>query len=335
MNGSVRVDVEIPTCREGIFVPVPFTGPEGIMQTVVRAEQWGFNAVWATDFLNPTSSFGIPEEEPPSWYEPLISLAALIGCTERIKLGTGVLMLPFRDPVILAKQAATLDRFSKGRLWLGLGLGAFRDEFETVFAGRRRTHRGRMMTEHLEVLQRLLNGRDEAQSYAGDYVEIEEVRMHPRPYQQPLPLYMPGRNPAAYERIARFGHGLMVPAAGAAAHLEAMTPHLERCGRTLAELDVVAEGELRLASSHAQAEEGYLGSRMGQWRTRVTGVPAEKLVEEQWIGTPATVVEKMQRVMADTGISHFNVLHIAADSMNERLEQMQRFAEEVMPLLAG
>ena len=335
MNASLRFDVEIPTCREGIFVPVPFTGAEGIVQTVVRAEQWGFNAVWATDFLNPTASFGIPEAEPPGWYEPLISLAALIGCTERIKLGTGVLMLPFRDPVILAKQAATLDRFSKGRLWLGLGLGAFRDEFGTVRADLRGAHRGRVMSEHLEVLHGLLNGPDEALSYTGDYVRIEGVRMHPRPYQQPLPLYLPGRNPAAYARIARFGHGLMVPAAGAAAHLEAMAPHLEKCGRSLADLDVVAEGELRLDSLRERAVEGYLRSRMGQWRARVSGVPAAQLVSEQWIGTPADVAEKLRRVIEDTSITHFNVLHIAVDSMNERLEQMQRFAEEVMPLLAG
>ena len=331
MDARLRFDVEIPTCREGVFVPAPFGGAEDIAETVIRAEEWGFDAVWATDFLNPTPSFGMPEEEPPRWYEPLVTLAALAGRTERIKLGTGVVMLPFRNPVILAKQAATLDHFSGGRLLLGLGLGAFRDEFESVRAGRRRAHRGRMMDEHLEVLHHLLNGADEPVSFAGDYVKVKDVRMHPRPRQQPLPFYLPGRNDAAHARIARYGHGLMVPGAGASAHLQAMLPHLEANGRSLEELDVIAEGDMRLASSREAAVAGYFGSRMGHQRTKVRGLPADRLVEEHWIGTPEEVAEKLNRIVRENGITHFNVLHVAADSMTERLEQMQRFAEEVMP----
>ena len=335
MGRRARFDVEIPTCREGIFVPAPFGDAEDVARTVISAEEWGFNAVWATDFLNPTRSFGMPEgEAPPCWYEPLVTLAALAGRTERIRLGTGVLMLPFRDPVILAKQAATLDRFSGGRLLLGLGLGAFRDEFESVRAGRRRAHRGRMMDDHLEVLHHLLNGADEPFSFSGQYVELQGVRMHPRPRQTPLPFYLPGRNQAAYARIARYGHGLMVPGADATAHLDAMAPHLDACGRSLDDLDVVAEGDLRLASRRATAVEEYHGSRMGHQRRVVRRIPAESLEAEHWIGTPAEVADKINGIVRKTGITHFNVLHIAADSMAERLEQMQRFAEEVMPLVS-
>ena len=335
MSEGLRFDVEIPTCREGVFVPAPFGGSEDIARTVMSAEAWGFDAVWATDFLNPTPSFGMPEEAPPRWYEPLVTLAALAGRTERIKLGTGVVMLPFRDPVILAKQAATLDQFSGGRLLLGLGLGAFRDEFESVRTGQRRAHRGRMMDEHLEVLHRLLNAADEPLSFAGRYVEVKGVRMHPRPRQTPLPFYMPGRNEAAYARIARYGHGLMIPGAGAGAHLQAMAPHLDACERSLDALDVIAEGDMRLGATRAEAVKGYFGSRMGHQRTAVRGLAAEKLVAEHWIGTPEEVAEKLNFIARETGITHFNVLHIAADSMAERLEQMQCFAEEVMPLVTG
>ena len=334
MSGRPRFDVEIPTCREGVFVPAPFGGAEDIARTVISAEEWGYDAVWATDFLNPTPSFGMPAEAPPRWYEPLVTLAALAGRTQRIKLGTGVVMLPFRDPVILAKQAATLDQFSGGRLLLGLGLGAFRDEFESVRAGQRRAHRGRMMDEHLQVLHHLLNGADEPLSFSGRYVEVSGLRMHPRPRQTPLPFYMPGRNEVAYARIARFGHGLMIPGAGAGDHLRAMAPHLEACERSLDELDIIAEGDMRLASTREKAVEEYLGSRMGHQRTAVRGFPAETLVAEHWIGTPEEVAETLNHIARETGISHFNVLHIAADSMEERLEQMQRFAEEVMPLIS-
>ena len=335
MSEGPCFDVEIPTCREGVFVPAPFGGAEDVARTVISAEAWGYDAVWATDFLNPTPSFGMPEEAPPRWYEPIVALAALAGRTERIKLGTGVVMLPFRDPVILAKQAATLDNFSGGRLLLGLGLGAFRDEFESVRAGQRRAHRGRMMDEHLEVLHRLLNAVDEPQSFSGRYVQLDGVRMHPRPRQSPLPFYMPGRNDAAYARIARYGHGLMIPGAGARAHLEAMAPHLEANGRSLDELDVIAEGDMRLGATRAEAVKGYFDSRMGHQRTAVRGLAAARLVTDHWIGTPQEVAEKLNRIVEETGICHFNVLHIAADSMSERLEQMQRFAEEVVPLVGG
>ena len=332
MSTRIIYDVEIPTCREGIFVPVSFTGPEGITQTVRHAESLGYDAVWATDFINPTPSFEIPEEQPPSWYEPIVALAAMVGHTERIKLGTGVVMLPFRDPVILAKQAATLDRFSNGRLLLGLGLGTRRDEFDSVQPRMRKAHRGRYMTELLEVLHLLLNGVDEPVCYQGEYVELDGVRVHPRPQQAPLPIYLPGRIDAGMERIARWGHGHMVRAATAKAQVEALGPFLERHGRSLSEIEVVAEAELCIADTHDTAVERYRASRMGHARIEKQGMDLQEVVDKNWIGTVDEVAAKMDRVLSD-GVTHFNALHIAVDTLDQRLEQMQVFAEQVIPRL--
>ncbi|MEE9199608.1 MAG: hypothetical protein V3U26_07425, partial [Dehalococcoidia bacterium] len=71
----MKFDTEVPTCREGVFVPVPFAGPKEIVQVIQKAESLGYNAVWATDFITPTKGYGIPDAQPPNWYEPLISLA--------------------------------------------------------------------------------------------------------------------------------------------------------------------------------------------------------------------------------------------------------------------
>ena len=332
MSTRIIYDVEIPTCREGIFVPASFAGPEGITQTVQHAESLGYDAVWATDFITPTASFGIPEQERPNWYEPIVALAAMVGQTQRIKLGTGVLMLPFRDPVVLAKQAATLDRFSDGRLLLGLGLGAFRDEFESVHPGMHKAHRGRFMNERLEVLHLLLNAEDEPVSYEGRYVELDGVSLHPRPQQAPLPFYLPGRSGPGMERIARWGHGDMVPAAAAKEHVEALRPFLERHARELSEIEVIAESELCIADTHHAAVERYRSSRMGRLRIETRGGDLQEFVDQHWIGTVDEVAAKMNRVVAD-GVTHFNALHVAADNLDERLEQMRRFAEEVIPRL--
>ena len=113
-------------------MPAPFASPRQIAQVIQKAEQLGFNAVWGNDLITPTPGFKIADSQPPNWYEPLITLSYAAAVTERIKLGTGVIVVAYRDPVILAKQAATLDQFSEGRLLLGLGLGTFRDEFEAI-----------------------------------------------------------------------------------------------------------------------------------------------------------------------------------------------------------
>ena len=185
-------DVEVSTCREGIFVPPGFAGPEEIVRSIQEAERLGFNAVWGTDFINPVPSMGIPPGPPPNWYEVMMSLAYAASATRRVKLATGVVLLPYRELVILAKQAATIDRFSNGRFLLGLGLGGFRDEFEAIKPREKDSHRGKMFDEGLEALRLLLGHEQKAVSYKGQYVEFHNLNLNPKPVQNPLPIYVPG-----------------------------------------------------------------------------------------------------------------------------------------------
>ncbi len=319
----MKFDVEIPTCREGVFVPARFAGPEQIVDLVKHAEALGYHAVWATDFVTPSAGFGVPDAEPPSWYEPLVTLAYAAARTERIKLGTGVIVLPYREPVILAKQVATLDRCSGGRLLLGCGLGAFRDEFDALRPATRKAHRGRMMDEYLEVLHALLDPAGGAVSYQGQYVALDGVRLDPKPVQARLPVYLPIRGGATLERAMRFAHGCMFAASSARERIS----EIEAAGRDPAGFDLVGEGELCLGETREAAIAAYRASRMGRFRTR--RVALETVVEQQWIGTPEQVAEKIQAA-ADLGLNHFNVLHIAGDTLSERLRQMQTFASDVM-----
>ena len=100
----LQFDVLIPNCREGMFAPAPYAGPEEIVQSAKLAEKQGYDAIWAADFLSRTPDHPSSDGGPPSWYEPLISLSYAAAVTSRIKLGTGVIMAPFREPVVLAKQ---------------------------------------------------------------------------------------------------------------------------------------------------------------------------------------------------------------------------------------
>ena len=331
---TVLFDLEFPNAREGIFVPQGFATPHEVVDVVVRAEEFGFNAVWATDFFSPVASSGVITEPPPNWLEGLITLSYAAARTSKIKLGTGVLMLPYRDPTVLAKQVATLDRLSNGRLLLGIGLGAYRDEFAAVRAHQASAHRGNMLDEYLELLIRLLDANEAAVSLAGEYVSVEGVAMHPKPLQQPLPMYLPARGEHSYKRIARWGLMPMVPCANATASIEALRPFMEAAGKDMDALDIIVEGELHIGPTQEDAVKGYQHTTMGNFRTARCPPKARKSVETitgaNWVGTVDHIVEKLS-ALREQGFRHFNILHLAADTLAERLEQMQLFSEEIMP----
>lgn len=331
---TVQFDLEFPNAREGFFVPLGFAAPHEIIDVVARAETLGFNAVWATDFFSPVASSGVTQQPPPNWLEPLITLAYAAARTSRIKLGTGVLMLPYRDPTVLAKQVATLDQLSNGRVLLGVGLGAYRDEFAAVRAHQANAHRGKILDEHLELLIRLLDSKEQSVSFAGKHISVEGVAMDPKPLQQPLPIYLPARGEHSYERIARWNLGAMVPSASAAAHLAGLRPFMDAAGKDMGALDIIAEGELRIGTTQEAAEKAYRQSTMGQFRTErcppASRKPVDTVTGANWVGTVEHIVGKL-RAAKEQGITHFNILHLVADTLSERLEQMQMFAEEVIP----
>ena len=328
MSGA-RFDIEIPTCREGVFVPCGFATPEDVIECVRLAERLGYEAVWATDFLTPTPESGVHATERPSWYEPMTTLAYAAAETSRVRLGTGVIILPYRDPVILAKQAATLDRLSKGRFLLGLGLGAWRAEFRAVAAWRGRAHRGNMAAEFTEVLRRLLARDAGPVTFEGEYVGIRGVALDPKPVQDPLPFYMVGRSGHALDRIARFGNALMAPHDVAAERKRALAERAGACGRAIGEFDILAEGELLLAKTREAAVAAYRESRFGQYRA-LRGLDLDRQIAANWVGTPESVAGQIGAVK-EQGIDHFNVLHIVGDTLEARFEQMRMFMEDVVP----
>ena len=175
-----------------------------------------------------------------------------------------------------------------------------RDEFEAVLPWRGKVHRGRLFEEQIEVLLRLLAADPEAVTYDGEYNRVQGISLHPKPVQDPLTINVPGHNDAGLERAARLGLGIMVAAAAAESRLEALKPMLDRHGRDIADVDIIAEAELRLAATHDAAVEEYRASRQGQFRVDIRGADAEAVVAGNWIGTTDEVVEKRSPRSSDS-----------------------------------
>lgn len=191
----MKFDIEIPTCREGVFVPSNFATSEQVVETVTFAERLGYDAVWGTDFITPTACYAIPDSAPPNWYEPLVTLAYCAARTTKIKLGTGVLMGIYREPVMLAKQAATLDQLSGGRLLLGLGLGMCRDELDAVKPRESKMHRGNFLDELIELLILLLDHKQDKVSFSGGTLSSTRSALIRSRRSGPFPFTCQSRSP--------------------------------------------------------------------------------------------------------------------------------------------
>ena len=178
-------------------------GPAATRETLgacaVAAEEAGFDAAFVVDHL------AIPPDQSEGsggrYFEPLTTLAYLAALTRRIRLGVGVLVLPYRPAVYLAKQVATLQELSGERLILGAGVGWMRPEFEALGVDPRK--RGAITDETLEVLLQLFE--NDVSAYAGRHVAFPEFIFAPRPARPPI--WIGGAGPAALERTLGYGDG--------------------------------------------------------------------------------------------------------------------------------
>jgi len=175
-------------------------GPGELLALAVAAEENGFASVWATDHIIMPRRLKSPYDE---LFEPFVTLASIAAKTSEVKLGTSVLVLPQRDPFLVAKQVATLDQFSGGRMILGVGAGWAEGEFEYLGANFRK--RGKVLDEAIDLLRRLWT--DSTINYSGRFFRVSDAVTLPKPVQKIIPIWVGRTSDAAIERAARVGDG--------------------------------------------------------------------------------------------------------------------------------
>ena len=167
------------------------------------AEALGYDSVWVMDHLFNNGYIRERLDNKP-YYHPLATLSYLSATTSKVLLGTSVLVLPYHNPVDLAKYTATLDQMSGGRVTLGVGVGAMTEEFEAL--GIPMSERGSLTNECIRIMKELWT--NEAPSYHSRGWNFDELRFSPKPVQQPhIPLWIGGSSPGALRRAARLGDG--------------------------------------------------------------------------------------------------------------------------------
>lgn len=191
---------------------------EQMVGLVRLAEELGFESVWTFEHVivpidyqskypySPSGKMGAAPETP--FIDPLIALTAVAASTTTIRLGTGVNILSQVNPLLMAKQVASIDFLSKGRMMLGVGIGWLREEFDAM--GVPFEKRGARFDDYVQAMRKVWSG--ETVEHDSEFLSWHGFKSYPTPVQKPLPVIIGGDKGKVYERIARHGDGWYVPA---------------------------------------------------------------------------------------------------------------------------
>ena len=302
--------------------------PPAQMRTIEnaqRCEALGYDSLWFADHLfmpieskssHKANISGTRAYRPRhTMMDACVTMAAVAASTETLTLATSVLIAPYRPPLSDARQFATLDILSGGRLILGVGAGWMREEFDAV--GRRFEDRGAITEECIEIYKRAWT--DDVVEFHGDHYDFTNLSMDPKPLQKPRPpIVFGGVVPAGARRAARCCDGLYMTfldvnaTAGRYGYLQdEARRELERVGRDPAEFAMQATVSIRLIdAAHPDAQEP--GRRLG-------------------VGSPEQVLADVAAVAAN-GYSHFVCFfECPGGSPDELRDQIERFAADVLP----
>lgn len=289
------------------------------------AEQLGFNGLWFPDHLLK------PDTYQRSWLEPHAAMSYVAGATETIPIGTSILILPLRNPVVAAKQIATMQYLAEGRLNLGIGVGYYESEFAA--ANVPYETRGKRFSEYFDLLQRLLT--EKSVTHDGEFFEIEDVTIEPRLGRVPPLLYGGGGIERDGERfVPKHVKRRMEIADGWLAHsgteavLESdwndIAEHLERQGQTPWNMGKVATTQLHLvpnAEPEAARErqfavfEQYVGEKRGR-----------EYIENHYVLGSVEEIRERLAMYDSQGFDELIVLP-AATSMKELDRQLEYWVE--------
>ena len=270
-------------------------------QFAERAEELGFDSIWVTDHVI------VPKELPIIYKErmldPLAVLSYLAGVTGRMSLGTSVIILPYRNPVTVAKELASVDALSGGRVIFGAAAGWMEGEFRALNADFQ--NRGAVSDEHLRVIRELWTNREP--EFHSEHYHLSGVVFSPQPEQQPHPpIWIGGVSRRAIRRAVELGDG--------------WHPNL----RSFDELQAAVEYMGRLSARRGRAAPPVLSARSPVDFDKAPGETRALLR-----GSNQEIADALRRY-GEIGVTHL-AINFPDVSMDQQLALMDRFAAEVMP----
>lgn len=291
----------------------PFNTTNGFWRWVDLCEAGGVDSVWQTDRLISRDPI----------LECMTSIAAMAGRTKRLKFGMNVVSLALRDPVLLAKQCATIDLLSEGRLLPGFGIGSpLGPEWKALNID---THtRGRKTDEGLEIIKRLWS--EESVTFAGQHYQLVGASISPKPVQLDLPMWIGGGSDGAIRRTAKFGTGWQggpETPEQAAEVVQKIKAAVSEEGRSIDEDHYGAGFPFRFG----KPDDLGMDRIMEAYRKRTGRDPQNYFA----IGDASTVFGRIAEYV-EAGVSKF-ILRPAAKGDDEMLSQTRRFIDEVLPLM--
>ena len=302
----------------------PLATPDALTRLAEKADALRYASLFVTDHVViPTSNNSVYPYSPSGrfatdwtngYLEPIALMGVLAGLTSRVKLGTSVLVIPYRNPVVTAKMLATLDVMSGGRVILGAGVGWMREEFEAVHAPAFE-ERGRVTDEYLTLMRTMWT--KEPADFSGASYRLPPVSALPKPRQADgIPIWIGGHTDAALRRTGELANawhpiGMRPPALlhppEYAEKVKIIHGWARKAGRDPNDITLTLRVPLELAPTR------------GAWSSDQPG----------FRGTPADVIAHIKAYQA-IGVSHF-VFDLAPTDLRGQLGLMERFAEEIRP----
>jgi probable F420-dependent oxidoreductase len=284
-------------------------GPEGLVMVAKRAEDLGFDSVWVLDRIlwpvNPRAPYPIGDGSLPVQYknvlDPIETLTFTAAYTRRIALATGVLNLPWYNPVLLARRLTTLDILSGGRLRVGFGIGWSPDEYEA--AGATWQDRGKRTDESIKVLKKIWT--TDPVDFQGKYYRIPKSVIGPKPVQKPHPpIYMAAFTPSAMKRVAIEANGWMpvgIPLSGIGEMFDQIKGIAKEAGRDPSALELIIAAGTEIHKTPIEKDRidftGSLEQIAGDFTTVRKLGAAEIVIYAQFLpegGTAKDLVARME-----------------------------------------
>jgi probable F420-dependent oxidoreductase len=325
----------IPTCREGLAYPSGFANLQTTARLAKSAERTGFDSLWANDHLATQRVIIDDLPNPPNFFEPIVAFAYLARQVERLRFVLATIVVPLREPVLLAKQIATLDQATDGQVVLGLGIGSYREELEAIHRDAGTINRGRHLDETVRALRLLFSQR--RAEFAGAHFAFSEIEVAPKPVQDPLPIYLSGNAPGAIRRAAALADGSILAAASpehAREAIDRLRAAAMEADRDPAEIQVCVQTWVGIGESEKDAHRAVASS---QHLRRLQALQPDESMEaltrafaaHNLMGTPEQIQERIA-AFASVGVDHLGLVFLA-DTADDLMHRVELFGQAVLP----